>query len=157
MIQQIALNQTEAALLQDELEYAEVRKAIEEGRRDKAAGRTQVAAEVFAEINAKYGFPKKGDNVIGQIVSTNAEPEILRLAFKHAALAGAPPLRLTGEDELLVVLRDSSYQKLLDELDYADACNGIEEGYAQVAAGQCQPLEEVVAELNARFNFTKED
>ncbi len=93
----------------------------------------------------------------GQIVSTNAEPEILRLALKHAALAGAPPLHLTGEDELLVVLRDSSYQKLLDELDYTDACNGIEEGYAQVVAGQCQPLEEVVAELNARFNFTKED
>ena len=62
MIQPIEPNQTEAALLQDELEYAEVRQAIEEGRRDKAAGRTHSVAEVFAEINAKYGFPKKGDN-----------------------------------------------------------------------------------------------
>jgi protein-disulfide isomerase-like protein with CxxC motif len=155
MIQLTEVAELDASLL-DELERAEVREAIEEGRRDKAAGRTYPAAEVFAEINAKYGFPRKEITVTGQIVSTNAEPEILRLAFKQAALAGAPPLQLTGEDEPLVVLRKSSYQKLLDELDYADACKGIEEGYSQVAAGQGQPLEEVFAEWDAKFKFTEE-
>ncbi|NOT58623.1 MAG: hypothetical protein HOP19_00180 [Acidobacteria bacterium] len=55
MTRPLHLDQIEEALLQDKLEYAEVRQAIEEGRRDKAAGRTRPATEVFAEINAKYG------------------------------------------------------------------------------------------------------
>ena len=92
----------------------------------------------------------------GQIVSTNAEPEILRLALKHAALAGAPPLHLTGEGEPLVVLRESSYQKLLDELEFTDSCKAIEEGLAQLDAGQGRPLAEAFAEWDAKFGFKEE-
>ncbi len=96
--------------------------------------------------------------VTGQLELTKTEPAALQSALKKAAVAGAQPLRLfTGEGEPLVVLRESSYQKLLDELDYADACKGIEEGYAQVAAGQGQLLEEVFAEWDAKFKFTEEE
>ena len=55
----VLLDESQYLKLQDELEYAEVRKGIEEGRKDKAAGRTHSVAEVFAEINAKYGFPPR--------------------------------------------------------------------------------------------------
>jgi PHD/YefM family antitoxin component YafN of YafNO toxin-antitoxin module len=55
----VLLDESQYQKLQDELEYVEVRQAIEEGRRDKAAGRTHSVSEVFAEINAKYGFPPR--------------------------------------------------------------------------------------------------
>jgi hypothetical protein len=37
-----------------DLDLAEARKGIEEGRQDKAAGRTQSVKEAFAEVRAKH-------------------------------------------------------------------------------------------------------
>jgi hypothetical protein len=43
-----------------DLDLAEARKSIEEGRQDKAAGRTQSVKEAFAEVRAKSGLPEQG-------------------------------------------------------------------------------------------------
>ncbi len=43
-----------------DLELAEARKGIEEGRQDKAAGRTQPVKEAFAEVRAKLGLTEQG-------------------------------------------------------------------------------------------------
>ena len=43
-----------------DLDLAEARKGIEEGRQDKAAGRTQSVKEAFAEVRAKLGLPEQG-------------------------------------------------------------------------------------------------
>ncbi len=91
-----------------------------------------------------------------QLVLTNTDHAALRSALRDAALAGAPPLYLfTGEGEPLVVLRESHYQKLLDQLDFEDSCRAIREGIAQIDAGLGRPLAEVAAELEARFHFQK--
>ncbi|NOT63746.1 MAG: hypothetical protein HOP19_26325 [Acidobacteria bacterium] len=42
-----------------DLDQAEARKGIEEGRRDKAAGRTHSVKEAFAEVRAKLGLPNQ--------------------------------------------------------------------------------------------------
>lgn len=42
-----------------DLDLAEARKGIEEGRSDKAAGRTQPVQDAFAEVRAKLGLPEK--------------------------------------------------------------------------------------------------
>ena len=96
--------------------------------------------------------------MIRQVVLANTDSTTLLSALKDVAVGGTQLLRLLiDEGEPLVVLRESSYQKLLDELDYEDACREIREGIAQIDAGQGRPLEKAFAEWDAKFGFTEKD
>lgn len=69
-------------------------------------------------------------------------------------------LKTTGQPLTLavnggeVVLQDvESYQRLLDELDKAEAATGIQRGLEAVKDGRTRPVKEFWAELRQEFGF----
>ena len=93
-------------------------------------------------------------------------PEVTRLSdFTRDAAAAIRRLKETGQPEVLtvdgkpaVVVQDvTSYQRLLDALDRAEAIEGIRRGLESIARGEDLPFEEVAAELGAKYGLTYEE
>lgn len=64
------------------------------------------------------------------------------------------PLMLTVNDGDMIVMQDAvSYQRLLEELDRAEAMAGIQQGLEAIEAGRTRPVKEFLAELREEFGF----
>jgi PHD/YefM family antitoxin component YafN of YafNO toxin-antitoxin module len=64
------------------------------------------------------------------------------------------PLMLTVNGGEMIVMQDAvSYQRLLEELDHAEAVAGIQRGLEAMEAGRTRPVKEFLAELRAEFGF----
>lgn len=64
------------------------------------------------------------------------------------------PLTLSLSDGEMVVMQDAaSYQKLLAELDHAEAVAGIRRGLEAKEAGRTRPVSEFLSELREEFGF----
>jgi PHD/YefM family antitoxin component YafN of YafNO toxin-antitoxin module len=78
--------------------------------------------------------------------------------FKRNTLAQLKELKKSGRPRLLttngraqVVVQDAAaYQKLLDELDRAQAVAGIQRGRADIAAGRTMPADKAFASIRRR-------
>ncbi|MGH9755017.1 MAG: type II toxin-antitoxin system Phd/YefM family antitoxin [Blastocatellia bacterium] len=56
--------------------------------------------------------------------------------------------------EVVRALMDAGgYQKLLEELDHAEAIAGIQRGLEAMEAGRTRPVKEFLAELREEFGF----
>lgn len=79
-------------------------------------------------------------------------PEVWALLMEQAAVA---PIRLAaGNGETFVLQTDSSYQKLLAELDQTEARKGIEDGRGDKAAGRTQSVKDAFADVQARLGLS---
>ncbi len=79
-------------------------------------------------------------------------PEVWASLMEQAAVA---PIRVAaGNGATFVIQTDSSYQKLLAELDQAEARKGIEEGRSDKAAGRTQSVRDAFAEVQAKLGLT---
>jgi PHD/YefM family antitoxin component YafN of YafNO toxin-antitoxin module len=84
--------------------------------------------------------------------------------FTRDADAAIQRLKASGQPEVLtvdgkpaVIVQDvESYQKLLDELDRAQAIEGIRRGLESAARGEGIPIEEAFAELRAKYGIREE-
>lgn len=66
------------------------------------------------------------------------------------------PEVLTVNGEARFVVQDAqSYQKLLDELDRAQAIAGIRRGLESVAAGRTQPMDEAFEEIRRKHEIPR--
>ncbi len=92
-------------------------------------------------------------------------PETVPLAdFTGDPAAAIRRLEETGQPEVLtvdgkpaVVVQDvTSYQRLLDALDRAEAIEGIRRGLESVRRGEGRPVEEAFAELRAKYDLLGE-
>jgi hypothetical protein len=64
------------------------------------------------------------------------------------------PLTLTVNGGEMIVLQDAvSYQRLLEELDRAEARAGIQRGLEAMEVGRTRPVKEFLAELREEFGF----
>lgn len=62
------------------------------------------------------------------------------------------PQVLTINGKAAVVVQDAAaYQKLLEEWDRLDALEGIRRGLEDLRAGRVRPFDEVMAELEAKY------
>ncbi len=72
-------------------------------------------------------------------------------AVEHLKRTGQPQV-LTVNGKAAVVVQDAeAYQQLLDQIDRAEAIEGIRRGLESVARGEGLPMEEVFAELRAKY------
>jgi prevent-host-death family protein len=72
-------------------------------------------------------------------------------AVEHLRKTGRPQV-LTVNGKAAVVVQDAeAYQQLLDQLDRAEAIEGIRRGLESVARGEGLPMEEVFGELRAKY------
>jgi prevent-host-death family protein len=70
---------------------------------------------------------------------------------EHLRKTGRPQV-LTVNGKAAVVVQDAeAYQQLLDQLDRAEAIEGIRRGLESVARGEGLPMEEVFGELRAKY------
>ena len=70
---------------------------------------------------------------------------------KRLRRSGRPNL-LTVNGKAEIVVQDAeSYQRLLDELDRAEAVAGIREGLADVRAGRFEPADQAMKKIRARL------
>lgn len=64
------------------------------------------------------------------------------------------PLTLTVNGGEMIVMQDAaSYQRLLEELDRAEAIAGVQRGLEAMEAGRTRPVKEFLAELREEFGF----
>lgn len=64
------------------------------------------------------------------------------------------PLMLTVYDDEIIVMQDAvGYQRLLEELESAEARAGIQRGLEAMEAGRTRPVQEFLEELRAEFGF----
>jgi PHD/YefM family antitoxin component YafN of YafNO toxin-antitoxin module len=64
------------------------------------------------------------------------------------------PLMLTVNGAEMIVMQDAeSYQRLLEELERAEAIAGIQRGIEAMEAGRTRPVKEFLAELREEFGF----
>ena len=84
--------------------------------------------------------------------------------FKRHAAEFVERLKQTGRPQVLtvngraaVVIQDAgAYQKLLDAVERAEAIEGIRRGLDSVARGEDCTLEEVSAELRAKYGLPRD-
>ena len=70
--------------------------------------------------------------------------------------ASGNPMVLTVNGKAKLVVQDaSSYQKLLDDLDEAEAVAGIRRGLEDVAQGRTQPAKRAFAELRKKHGIPR--
>lgn len=78
----------------------------------------------------------------------NAKEHVERLSR-----TGQPQV-LTVNGKAAVVVQDAAaYQKLIEEWDRLDALEGIRRGVEDMRAGRVRPLDEVMAELDAKYGI----
>jgi PHD/YefM family antitoxin component YafN of YafNO toxin-antitoxin module len=64
------------------------------------------------------------------------------------------PLTLTVNGGEMIVMQDAlSYQRLLEELDRAEALAGVQRGLEAMEAGRTRPVKEFLAELRDEFGL----
>ena len=105
-----------------------------------------------------------------QTVTIQVDPttaEVVRALTRKAEIEGkstaglfaqlketGQPLVLTINGGEQVVMQEAvSYQKLLEELDRADALKGIQRGLEAMEAGRTRPIHEFLAELRQESGF----
>jgi PHD/YefM family antitoxin component YafN of YafNO toxin-antitoxin module len=77
----------------------------------------------------------------------------LAAMFEELKETGQPLLLTVNGGELIVMQDAASYQKLLVELEHAEALAGIQRGLEAIEAGRTRPVKEFLAELRAEFGF----
>jgi len=112
----------------------------------------------------------KGDEMTTQTVTLQVDPataEIARALMAKAEAIGksiavlfeelketGQPLTLAVNGGEIIVMQDAvSYQRLLEELDRAEAIAGIQRGLEAMEAGRTRPVKEFLAELREEFGF----
>lgn len=81
--------------------------------------------------------------------------EVWASLMEQAAVA---PVRVAaGNGAAFVIQTDSSYQKLLADLDAAETRKGIEEGRSDKAAGRTQSVKDAFSEVRAKLGLTGQD
>ena len=87
------------------------------------------------------------------------EAQILEILLAKAKLNGKkngkPVMFSIQERENLVVLKASSYQKLLDKIEEAETIAAINEAWEDVKAGRVRPAKEVMEEIRKEFGLSK--
>lgn len=73
--------------------------------------------------------------------------------FTQLRETGQPLVLTINGDEQVVMQEAGSYQKLLEEVDRADALKGIQRGLEAVEAGRTRPIHEFLAEMRQEFGF----
>jgi len=73
--------------------------------------------------------------------------------FEELKATGRPLTLTVNSGETIVMQDAASYQKLLEELDHAEAVAGIQRGLKAMEAGRTQPVKEFLAELREEFGF----
>lgn len=87
------------------------------------------------------------------IAQSEATGKSIAALFEELKETGQP-LMLTVNGGEMIVLQDAvSYQKLLEELDRAEAMAGIQRGLEAIEAGRTRPVKEFLAELREEFGF----
>ena len=84
--------------------------------------------------------------------------------FKRHTAEAVDELKKSGRPQVLtvngraeVVVQDvASYQRLLDLVERAEAVEGIRRGLESAARGEGRPVEEVIAELRAKYKLPTE-
>ena len=91
-----------------------------------------------------------------------AETDVLKALMAKAHLQAKqsddPVVFSLDENEDLVLLQASRYQKLLDyieEIEEAETVAAIDEGMADIEAGRVRPAKEFFAELRKEFGFSE--
>jgi len=67
--------------------------------------------------------------------------------------SGEPLIIAINGGEKVVMQEAGSYQKLLEDLDRAEAIAGIQRGLEAMKAGRSRPVREFLAELRQEFGF----
>lgn len=120
---------------------------FEEGVYDEAEEKEMTAQTVTIQI-------RPSDAPFLQALLAKAEEAGKTLAdmFDDLKSTGQPlTLAVNGGE---VVLQDvESYQKLLNELDRAEATAGIQRGLEALKDGRTRPVKEFLAELRQEFGF----
>ena len=78
---------------------------------------------------------------------------LLAKAKSNGKKNGKPIVFSIQERENLVVLKESSYQKLLDKIEEAETIAAIQEGWEAAQAGRVRPAREVLEDLRQEFGF----
>ena len=76
----------------------------------------------------------------------NAKEHVERLSR-----TGQPQVLTVNGKAAIVVQDAAAYQKLLDDFDRLDALEGIRRGLEDMRAGRVRPFDEVMAELEAKY------
>lgn len=64
------------------------------------------------------------------------------------------PIELTVNGATEMVLLDAdSFRQLLEAADYADAVEGIKQGFEDIEAGKTRPSKEFFEEMRAKYNI----
>ena len=80
---------------------------------------------------------------------------LLAKAKSNGKKNGKPVMFSIQERENLVVLKASSYQKLLDKIEEAETIAAINEAWEDVKAGRVRPAKEVMEEIRKEFGLSK--
>jgi PHD/YefM family antitoxin component YafN of YafNO toxin-antitoxin module len=91
--------------------------------------------------------------VRGLMAKAETAGKSIAALFEELKTTGQP-LTLSLNDGEMVIMQDAaSYQKLLAELDHAEAVAGIRRGLEAKEAGRTRPVSEFLAELREEFGF----
>jgi predicted transcriptional regulator len=71
----------------------------------------------------------------------------------HLKATGQPLTLSINGGEMVVMQEASSYQKLLDELDFAESMEAVQRGFEDAEAGRVQTLEEFDKEMREKYSF----
>lgn len=98
------------------------------------------------------------DQAIAEVVralmaKAEAAGKTITALFEELKETGQPLMLAVNGGETLVLQDAGSYQKLLEELDRAEAIAGIQRGLEAVEAGRTRPVKEFLAELREEFGF----
>jgi len=97
--------------------------------------------------------PATAEIVRGLMAKAENAGKSIAALFEELKETGQP-LTLSLNDGESVVMQDAaSYQKLLTELDNAEAMAGIRQGIKAKEAGRTRPVNEFLAELREEFGF----
>lgn len=77
----------------------------------------------------------------------------LAALFEELKETGQPLMLTVNNGEMIVMQDAASYQRLLEELDRAEAVAGIRRGLEAMEAGRTRPVKEFLAELREEFGF----
>jgi predicted transcriptional regulator len=71
----------------------------------------------------------------------------------HLKATGEPLTLNVNSGEKVVLQEASSYQKLLEDLDFAESMAAVQRGMEDAKAGRVKTLEEFEAEMRTEFGF----
>lgn len=98
------------------------------------------------------------DQAIAEVVralmaKAEAAGKTITALFEELKETGQPLMLAVNGGEVIVLQDAEGYQKLLEELDRAEAIAGIQRGLEAVEASRTRPVKDFLAELREEFSF----